>query len=226
MDKRNDAIALIALSVAILGVIGPSVVDDFSRWITVPFAVLAIAMIIYGVFRSGYLIDLLPSEMARILLRQPPLSSVSKYDVTLNIRLRWQDDTGKPTVAVDNGQVTSVWAALNIEKRNYGSVPVRVSELYLEARTGRFPRRLIDIADPTSIDGDDRWGQRDFPRRVEWLLDPASPAITHYVRFSRGWKPDDPSAPRDPKRFSAIVVAELGSPDRRLRIDLGEDIIS
>ena len=225
MDKRNDAIALIALSVAILGVIGPSVVEDLSRWIAVPTAVLAMAMIIYGVFRSGYLIDLLPREMARILLRQPPLSSMSKYGMTFTIRLRWHDDIGKPTVAVDNGQVTSVWAALDIEQRNYGSVPIRVSELYLEARTGRFPRRLIAIADPASIDNDQQWSSKKFPRRVEWFLEPASAVVSHHVRFNRGWKPGDPSAPRDPKRFSATVVAELGSPDRRLRIDLGEDII-
>ena len=225
MDKRNDAIAFAALGVAVLAVLSPAFVNDIPKWITVSFAVLAIAMVAYGVFRSGYLVDLLPPNMARFLLRQPPVSSVRKYGLTLTIRLRWHDDIGKPTVAVDSGQVTSVWAALNIEVRNHNSVPIRVSELYLEARTGRFPRRLIATADPDSIDGKDRWGNQDFPRRVEWLIEPVSPVVTYHVRFSRWWKVDDLSAPRDPKRFSATIVAELGGPHRQIRVELGEDVI-
>lgn len=190
-----------------------------------PFAVLAMLVIIYGVYRSGYVLDLLPETMVRRLLRQPSVSTMRKYGIVFTVRLRWHDDIGKPIVAVDDDRVRHVWALLDIEVRNLDPVLKRVSELYLEIKAARFPRRVIAIADPVRVDTDEKWYGRKFPRRVEWLLEPVSAAVAHNVRFSREWSATDTSAPRDPKRFSAAVVAELGHPGRRVRVELGEDIL-
>jgi hypothetical protein len=68
------------------------------------------------------------------------------------------------------------------------------------------------------------WYKRPFPRRVEWLLEPVSAATAHHVKFDRGWTPDEEDAPGDPKTFIAVIVAELGTSGRPIRLQIGEDI--
>ncbi len=164
-------------------------------------------------------------RVARGLRKSSSVSTTTRHGVTMTARLRWSDGVGKPRVGVEQGRVRFVWAALDIEMRNREQEPKRISDLFLEVRSRRFPRRLIATADPCAINGDLDWYLRSQPRRVEWLLEPNTPAITHHVRFAQDW-PEDRPGPGDPEHFGATIVAELGGEDRQIRLDLAEDIMS
>lgn len=227
MDERGYYIARAALTVAILGLPSSLLVDEVPDLATIPLAFIAVLFLTPDLIRGGFLVGIMPTGVARLLLRQPSVSTRRKDGLTLTVRLRWHDEVGRPIVTVDNGRVRAVWASLDIEVRNHHRDPQRVSDLFLEIRTARFPRRLIATGDPVAIDNDAQWHRAKFPRRVEWLLDPVSPAVVHHVRFNRGWMEGDPSAPRDPRRFTAYIVASLVRPSgRQVRVELGDDIIA
>ena len=160
-------------------------------------------------------------RLAMYLPVSPKKSTTTEWDVTITAKLRWDDAVGKPMVNAleSNLKVWSIWAGLDIDVRNSGQNPQRVSELYIEIRSSRFPKRLIAIADAKS---DGLTDVKD--RRVEWLLPPVGPAETHYVRFERFWAEDDETMPQGSKQFGAIIVAELGRPDRAIRLQIGDDI--
>jgi len=179
-------------------------------------------LIVYGIVPGA--VRTIP-RLVSLPWKGSSVSATTRHGVTMMARLRWSNGTGKPIVTVDRGRLRSVWAALDIEMRNRHQEPKRVSDLFLEIRRARFPRRLIATADPSAIDGDLDWYRRPHPRRVEWLVEPNSAAITHHVRFGCDWPPDK-LGPADPKRFSAGVVAELGGSDRQIRLELGSDIMS
>ena len=186
-------------------------------------------LILYGAASFARLaLALLPDAIPLpLMVRRGGRSIVTRYGVTLAAATRWQDSVGKPIVSVDQGKVRSVWAALQIEVRNREAQPQRISDLYMEFLRGRLIwHRVFATADPAQIDHDDHWHQRRNPRQVDWLLEPVSPAVSRYVRFARGWMQNDPTAPEDPKRFGARVVAQLGGEDRKIVLDLGEDIMA
>lgn len=193
-------------------------------WVLVAFCGGGAVLIALSI---GYAVAPALPRVTRWLWRGPSVSTVTRHGVTMTARLRWSDGVGKPIVQAPapEGRILLVWTALDIEIRNREQDPKRISDLFLEIRTAGFPKRVIATADPVAIDGDLDWYQRRHPRRVEWLLDPSAPAIIHHVRFSRGWLPESPG-PRDPRRFTPIVVAELGGEDRQIRLELGDDIMS
>jgi hypothetical protein len=193
-------------------------------WVLVALLVGGAVVIVCGMLYA--VAPAIPRVMRR-LRRSPSVSTTTRHGVTMTARLRWSDGVGKPIVQAPapEGRILLVWTALDIEMRNREQDPKRISDLFLEIRTARFPKRVIATADPVAIDGDLDWYQRRHPRRVEWLLDPSAPATAHHVRFSRGWVPQTPG-PRAPRRFTAVVVAELGGEDRQIRLELGDDIIS
>ena len=160
-------------------------------------------------------------RLAMYLPATPKKSSTTEYGVTITAKLRWDDDVGKPIVHAleSNLKIWSIWAALDIELRNSGQNPQRVSELYMEIRSSRFPKRLIAIAD-AKRDGHTEVNDR----RVEWLLPPVGEAETHYVHFERFWAEDDETMPKGSKQFGAVIVAELGRRDRAVRLLIGDDI--
>jgi hypothetical protein len=221
---QESAIRLTVIGLGIeavaIGVVQAGGLPAWAGWIVV---VAGLAVILYGA--SPYS----TAGVRRLILYLPisPKRSAATVDgITLQARLRWEDSTGKPTVLVDPSftRIRWIWAILDLDIRNGGHQPERISELYLEIRHARFPKRVIAIADPTNVDRDDNWRLRPFPRRVEWLLDPVSPAETHHVWFGRLWSPNDMSAPPNPERFVSVVVAELCTPNRVIRVQIGDDI--
>ncbi len=193
------------------------------------FVIAGLILILYAASSSfRWSLALLPDAIPLpIMVRRGGRSIVTRYGVTLAAATRWKDSVGKPIVSADEGKVRSVWAALQIDVRNRQPQPQRITDLYMEFLRGRLIwRRVFATADPAQIDHDDHWNQRRNPRQVDWLLEPVSPAVSHYVRFARGWMPNDPTAPEDPKRFSARVVAEVGGEDRKIVLELEEDIMA
>ncbi len=186
--------------------------------VVVAIVFLGLVIILWEVGRKVYIPFPLLSGVTR--------SYVERHGVSLAARLRWHNSVGRPIVTVDGGRIVSVWAALDIEARNLDPMAKRLSDLFMVIRKARFPKSVIAVAEPWAIDHDTDWAQRPFPRRVEWELPGASPAITHHVRFVHDFGLGSPDAPQDPRQFAAEIVADLGTPDRRIRLPLGDDILT
>lgn len=222
MEELNLRLTFIGLGLEAVA-IGLLQSGELPEW--VPWLVVAIGLgvIAYGI--SPFSVTGV-RRLALYLPVSPKKTTTTEQDVTLSARLRWTDAVGKPSVNVADGHIRHIGAALDIEVRNRARHPQRVAELYLEIRHAKTLKlkRLIATVDPVAVDANLEWYSRPFPRRVEWLLEPVSGAIAHYVRFDRGWMPEDEDAPGDPKTFIAVVVAEFGTSSRPIRLQIGEDI--
>jgi hypothetical protein len=178
-----------------------------------------LAFLIAGVLWVGFESGAIQSWWA---LRNSPTSESLSHDFRVMARLRWDDATGKPVVRADNGRLVSVWAAFDIELRNLAVYPQRVSDVYLELWTTRFPNKLVLGADPVRVDTEFDWNKRSNLRRVEWQFEPVSAALTHNVCFEKYLC--EPERPVAAKSYEVALVAELGSPRKRIRIRLQQDI--
>lgn len=186
---------------------------------------IAFPVIVFGALLIGYGASPFAitgfRRLALYLPFSPKKSITTERDVTIAAKLRWDDAVGKPLVRViaSTYRVYAIWAALDIEIRNSSQSPQRISKLFMEIRSSRFPKRLIATADAVK---DEQKDVKD--RKVEWRLEPVSEAETHYVHFERFWLEGDETSPKGSKQFKAIIVAELGRPDRTVRLQIGDDI--
>jgi hypothetical protein len=143
----------------------------------------------------------------------------------LSAHLHWEDDIGSPRISVDDqSRIVSVWAMLDVEVRNTSDRPIRVSDLYMEVRTTRFPRRLIATADPRAIGQTRDWYKMKNPRRVEWLLEPHSAGQRQNVDFQQGYPTN--GGPVAPKRVTITIVAELEGGKKTVRLYLEDDVLA
>ena len=198
----------------------------FQAWPSLP-DVFPILILVAGMGLIAYAILPIPMMIGGFRLPRlpgkPAQSSARQHGLAMRVALRWGDDVGAPHIGVESGNVVSVWAALNIELANYTGTPKRVADLFMEVRRPRQPHTLIAEVDPVQIDGDSNWRQPRYPRRVDWLLEAASPTMTHFVEFSRSWRDDKENAPPDLKSFDVELVAEL-SDGKQVRVRLREDV--
>ena len=116
------------------------------------------------------------------------------------------------------------YAYFHMDIRNIDIVPRTVSDIYVEvysARSWRTPfRKLLGVAMPHRIDGDDQRHQRPVPSRVDWALSASSQAQTHLVHFEKAWDYQNPQTPFAPQQCDFDLVIEVGSRDRRRRWNL------
>ena len=160
---------------------------------------------------------------------KPRLSQVHKHGLTVRVTRGYEtlDVTTPGWVGVytgpDNDDVIMMAAAaLGIEIRNTSNDAKRISDLYMEIRTVRFIHRLLDIIEPRDLDTDSKWYTRKDRKRVEWFLEPHSPAIVRAVDFEKGW----PGGWRSGRlRFTLAVVLELDGGIEKIRLFLEDDVL-
>jgi hypothetical protein len=155
------------------------------------------------------------------------VSRIHKHGLLLSVHYHWDDESfGKPSVVYDQetNRLTWVWAMLDIEVRNTSNEPVRLSDLYMEIRRERLPRKMIAIAEPASVGSEHDWYKRPNRRRVEWLLEPHSPAMRTNIDFLKNWAPDEASVD-PPKNCMVAIVAELEGGVHTIRLPLADDIL-
>ena len=184
MEESNLRIALIGLGLEAMA-LGLLQTGELPGW--VPWLVVGIGALVIGYALSPFSVTGV-RWLTLYLPFSPQKSITTERGITIAAKLRWDDAVGKPRVHVIESTygVYAIRAALDIEIRNSSQSHQRVSELYMEIRSSRFPKRLIATADAV---GDGRKIIKD--RRVEWLLVPVSEAETHYVHFERFWLEGD-----------------------------------
>ena len=214
-------VAGLGISAVALGIVQTGSLPQWVGWLIVACGA---GFILYAV--SPFSVAGLRRQIALYMPVAPKKTVTIERGLTFAARLHWRDDVGKPLVAAPDGRIRHIWARLDIEFRNHNQYQERIIGLYLEIRHNsiRRLRRTIATADPVKVDDQADWNETRFPRRVEWSLKPVGEAVGHFVQFERGWDVDDQTAPRDPKTFMAVLVAELGTGGRPIRLQLGEDI--
>jgi hypothetical protein len=158
--------------------------------------------------------------------KHPKVSKIAKHGLLLTAHYHWDDEPlGKPRVTIDEEtrRIQSVWAMLDIEVRNTGNQPLRVSDLYMQVTPGENEKRVLAEVEPREIDRTE-WKDHRVRRRVEWLLEPHSSGQRHTVNFERTWSKG--TGPDDPKTFSAFIVADLEGGIRQVKLELEDDIMN
>jgi hypothetical protein len=146
----------------------------------------------------------------------------------MSIHYHWDDQPnwGKPSVGVlpDRRQVVFANAILDIEVRNTTNFPQRISDIYLETRSGD-KKQLVGVSEPATIGRHREWYKRSNRRRVEWLLEPHSAGVRETINFSSDW--DEAQRPRttDDNQYELAIVIELEGGQKTIRLYLAEDIM-